>query len=53
MAAGRYTRQAGNIVIDGDVIGSFVVADHPMGKDETVWVREVKSALSQNSPVSS
>ncbi|GEO16510.1 hypothetical protein [Microvirga aerophila] len=46
MVAGRYTRQAGNIVIDGDVIGSFIVADHPMGKDETVWVREVKSALS-------
>jgi hypothetical protein len=43
--ASRPIHHCGNLLIEGECIGRFVVADHPQGKDETRWVTSVLAAL--------
>lgn len=40
-----YVERRGNLVVDGREIGTFVVASHPQGENETNWVREVMTNL--------
>lgn len=40
----------GDTVIDGERVGRFVVAKHPMGKDENQWVEQVATAFGERSP---
>ena len=41
----KYVSRTGEIIIDGERIGRFVVADHPRGKMESIWVEEVMANL--------
>jgi hypothetical protein len=38
-------RGSGDLVLDGEPIGRFVVALHPMGKNEDDWTRQVREGL--------
>jgi hypothetical protein len=42
-----YTRQIGELVVADRAIGKYVVAEHPMAKKESVWSREVITALNE------
>ncbi len=43
--ASSLIRCCGDFFVDGEQIGRFVVADHPQGKEETIWVNSVLGAL--------
>jgi hypothetical protein len=48
---GQYVLGLGDVVLEGEKIGKFVIAPHPQGKRETQWVREVKAALGGAPPI--
>ncbi|MBL0405308.1 hypothetical protein JKG68_15160 [Microvirga aerilata] len=35
----------GRLVLDGETVGRFVVASHPMGKKEDHWTQAVREGL--------
>jgi hypothetical protein len=41
----KYLKRSGDLVLDGETIGRYAVALHPMGKNETDWSREVHEGL--------
>lgn len=42
----RYVRRTGSINYDDGARGVYIVADHPMLTDESIWTKEVLDALS-------
>jgi hypothetical protein len=42
-------RGSGDLVLDGEAIGRFAVALHPMGKNENDWTRAVREGLESRS----
>jgi hypothetical protein len=46
--ASSLVRSCGDFFVDGERIGRFVVADHPQGKEETIWVNSVLGALQRS-----
>ncbi|MBD2746617.1 hypothetical protein IC232_07870 [Microvirga sp. BT688] len=42
---GKYLDAYGALMLDGEPIGRFVVARHPMGKKEECWIKEVRKGL--------
>ncbi len=40
-----YVERVGDLIVDGEKIGKYVVAAHPQGKNETIWVEEVMAGL--------
>jgi hypothetical protein len=43
-------RGSGDPLLDGEAIGRFVVALHPMGKKETRWIDEVREGFEPAGP---
>ena len=41
----KHLERSGDLVLDGEIIGRYAVALHPMGKNETDWSREVHEGL--------
>jgi hypothetical protein len=44
-AFGQNVLGLGDLVLKDEKIGKFVIAPHPQGKGEALWVREVAAAL--------
>lgn len=44
-----HLRGSGDLVLDGETIGRFAVALHPMGKNEDLWSRAVHEGLENRS----
>jgi hypothetical protein len=44
-AFGEFVHGIGDVFSNGQRMGTFVIAPHPQGKDETRWVGQVKEAL--------
>jgi hypothetical protein len=42
---GQYVLGVGDLILNDEKIGEFVIAPHPQGKDEDRWVEEVRAAL--------
>jgi hypothetical protein len=44
-AFGQYVPGLGDLILNDEKIGEFVIAPHPQGKDEDRWVEEIRAAL--------
>jgi hypothetical protein len=41
----------GDLVLKGEKIGKFVIALHPQGKSEALWVQNVMAALNTDATI--